>query len=130
MQQASCRSKTGSSGPPSSNRSAVSVSHRQFRGSFPIPIIIHKDGSVKARNADATVWNRDLKDALVEAINKWKYKPYLVDGQPVEVAWTVIYILDGKPFVPSYERAQQQAVPSQQDSAPDGTNVPARRRWH
>lgn len=101
-----------------------------FRGSFPIPIIIHKDGSVKAKNDDTSLWNQDLKDALVAAINKWKYKPYLVDGQPVEVAWTVVYILDGKPFVPSYERTEPQTAPQQQDSPPDGSNAPARKRWH
>lgn len=101
-----------------------------FRGSFPIPIIIHKDGSVKARNEDTSFWSQDLKDSLVAAINKWKYRPYLVDGQPVGVAWTVVYVLDGKPFVPSYERAQTQTAPPQQDSPPDGSGAPAHRRWH
>ncbi len=100
-----------------------------FRGSFPIPVVIHKDGTVKARNDDTSFWTQGLKDALVVAINKWKYKPYLVDGQPVEVAWTVDYIIDGKPFVPSYERTEPQVVPAQQDSP--GTSSPsvARRRY-
>jgi hypothetical protein len=53
-----------------------------------------------------------------------------VDGQRVEVAWTVAYIIDGKPFVPSYARTEPQTVPPQQDSPPDGSNAPARRRWH
>jgi len=44
-----------------------------------------------------------LVDAAEQAINRWKYKPYLVDGQPIEVGFTVIYNLD-KPFVPSYNR--------------------------
>jgi hypothetical protein len=42
-------------------------------------------------------------DAAEIAISKWKFKPYLVDGQPIEVGFTVIYNLD-KPFVPSYNR--------------------------
>ena len=100
-----------------------------FRGTFPIPIIIHKDGTVKARNEDASVWNRDLKDALVRAIDKWKYKPYVVNGQPVEVAWTVVYIIDGKPFVPSYERTEPQVAPAQQDSPPASSPTSARRRY-
>ncbi len=101
-----------------------------FRGSFAIPVILHKDGSVKARNDDTSFWNQDLKDALVKAIDKWKYKPYLVDGQPVEVAWTVVYILDGKPFVPSYERIDPQTAPPQQDgSANQSTGAPSRRRY-
>jgi hypothetical protein len=100
-----------------------------FRGSFPIPIIIHKDGTVKARNEDASIWNQELKDALVRAIDKWKYKPYLVDGQPVEVAWTVVYIIDGKPFVPSYERTEPQVAPAQQDGPPGSSPSAARRRY-
>ncbi len=100
-----------------------------FRGSFPIPIIIRKDGSVKAKNEDATSWNQNLKDALVTAIDKWKYKPYLVDGQPVEVAWTAVYIIDGKPFVPSYERAEPQVAPAQQDSPESSSPGAARRRY-
>jgi len=100
-----------------------------FRGSFPIPIIIHKDGSVKARNDDTSFWTQGLKDALVLAINKWKYKPYLVDGQPVEVAWTVVYVIDGKPFVPSYDRAEPQVAPAQQDSPGGSSPSVARRRY-
>jgi Thioredoxin-like len=81
-----------------------------FRGTFLIPILIHKDGSVKAKNDDISFWSQDLKDALVSAINKWKYKPYMVDGQPVEVAMVVPYDVDGKPFVPSYERPKVTSV--------------------
>ncbi len=100
-----------------------------FRGSFPIPIIIHKDGSVKARNDDTSFWSQPLKDALVLAIDKWKYKPYLVNGQPVEVAWTVVYVIDGKPFVPSYERTEPQVAPAQQDSPGSSSPSVARRRY-
>ncbi len=100
-----------------------------FRGSFPIPIVIHKDGTVKARTEDASTWNQDLKDALVRAIDKWKYKPYVVNGQPVEVAWTVVYIIDGKPFVPSYKRTEPQVAPAQQDSPPGSSPTAARRRY-
>ena len=100
-----------------------------FRGSFPIPIIIHKDGTVKARNDDTSFWPQGLKDALVSAIEKWKYKPYLVNGQPVEVAWTVVYIIDGKPFIPSYERTEPQVAPAQQDTPGNSSPNVARRRY-
>jgi len=100
-----------------------------FRGSFPIPIIIHKDGSVKARNDDTSFWSQPLKDALVAAIDKWKYKPYLVNGQPVEVAWTVVYVIDGKPFVPSYERTEPQVAPAQQDSPGNSSPSVSRKRY-
>ncbi|MGA8090717.1 MAG: hypothetical protein WCA10_25815 [Terracidiphilus sp.] len=101
-----------------------------FRGSFPVPIIIHKDGTVKARSEEAFIWSQDLKDALVRAIDKWKFKPYLVDGQPVEVGWTVVYVIDGKPFVPSYERTEPQVAPAQQESAPGSSPAARRRRGH
>jgi hypothetical protein len=103
-----------------------------FRGAFPIPITIHKDGTVKARTEEAFFWSQNLKDALVSAVNKWKYKPYLVSGRPVDVAWTVVYIIDGKPFVPSYERTAPQVVPAQDDGAPGSSspNVSRRRYGH
>jgi hypothetical protein len=76
-----------------------------YRGMIPVRIVIHKDGSVRAKVQGAEVFFRhDLTDAIEFAVNKWKYKPYLVEGQPVEVVITVPYVIDGKPFVPSYER--------------------------
>lgn len=101
-----------------------------FRGTFLIPVTIHKDGSVKAHSEGATAWNQELRDALAAAVNKWKFKPYLVDGQPVEVAWTVAYILDGKPFIPSYQRTTPQIAPPQQDGPGDAGTPAPRRRWH
>jgi len=74
------------------------------RGSFPVPILIRKDGSVKPNPEKQQMWPPDLIDAIELALAKWKYKPYLVDGAPVEVEITVSYNVDGKPFVPSYDR--------------------------
>jgi hypothetical protein len=28
----------------------------------------------------------------------------MIDGQPIEVQYSVAYLVDGKPFVPSYQR--------------------------
>jgi hypothetical protein len=42
--------------------------------------------------------------AIDNAVSRWKYKPYTVDGEPVEVEFRVIYNVDGKPFVPQVER--------------------------
>jgi hypothetical protein len=67
-----------------------------------VPIVIKKDGSVKVITKEIMADDR-VKDAAEDAINHWKYRPYLVDGQPVEVGYTVYYNLD-KPFVPSYNR--------------------------
>ena len=39
-------------------------------------------------------------DAVSNAVSRWKYEPYVVEGSPVEVEFRVIYNVDGKPFVP------------------------------
>jgi hypothetical protein len=51
-----------------------------------------------------------VRDAIEHAVNKWKYKPYLVGGQPVEVGITIPYALGTKKFVPSYEKAKAAAA--------------------
>jgi hypothetical protein len=71
-----------------------------YSGKIMVPIVIKKDGSVKVI-AKEMMAEQPVKDAAEDAIDHWKYKPYLVDGQPVEVGYTVSYNLD-KPFVPSY----------------------------
>lgn len=75
-----------------------------FRGVLMVPVIIRKDGTVKVTGGVGPGRGQALFDAVVIAVGKWKYKPYLVDGAPVEAAFTVRYRVDGKPFVPSYER--------------------------
>jgi hypothetical protein len=61
---------------------------------------------VKADLEFANAPNEEVRDAIEHAVNKWKYKPYLVDGQPVEVGITIPYALGTKNFVPSYEKAK------------------------
>jgi len=77
-----------------------------YRGTINIPIIIRKDGSVKVLHGFSSnifMANMNVIDAVGTAVAKWKYKPYIVDGQVVEPQITVHYVIDGKPFVPSYE---------------------------
>ncbi len=88
-----------------------------YQGTAPVPVLIHKDGTVKVQVDQMgpgsifmlSGW-RELKDALMNAVGQWKYKPYIVDGQPIEVGVTVMYPLDGKPFVPAYERLKPASV--------------------
>ena len=49
--------------------------------------VISKEGDV----TELTVTSGDplLADAAVKAVRKWKYKPYLLDGKPVEIETTV-----------------------------------------
>ena len=88
-----------------------------YQGTAPVPVLVRKDGTVKVRVEEMGAGSismllgwRDLKDALANAVGQWKYKPYIIDGQPVEVGFTVMYPLGGKPFVPAYERSKPAAV--------------------
>ncbi|HUX46309.1 MAG TPA: thioredoxin family protein [Terracidiphilus sp.] len=80
-----------------------------FRGLAIVPAVIQKDGNVKVRGIAGFIPplhspdSQSLSDAICDAVKKWRYKPYLVDGQPVEVAYNIPYSIDGKPFVPVYE---------------------------
>jgi TonB family protein len=49
--------------------------------------IIAEDGSVK--RVHVTEGDSRLRAAAVEAVYKWRYRPYLVDGQPTEVTTTI-----------------------------------------
>ena len=97
-----------------------------YRGTFNVPILIRKDGTVKILPG-ANIYPQELKDALQSAVAKWKYKPYTVDGQVVEPQITVGYVIDGKPFVPSYERPKPVSVvtdPGDYTSAYDPKRAP------
>jgi hypothetical protein len=89
--------------PPSKNSTSFGKGSQYFSGVITVPILIKKDGSVKVNYSGIFPPAPALKDAAEDAINHWKYKPYLVDGQPIDVGYTVFYNLD-KPFVPSYNR--------------------------
>ena len=74
--------------------------HLPYRGSLAFPVIIRKDGSVKVEGGVSGGALQYIWDAVSNAVGRWKYEPYLVEGQPVEVEFRVIYNVDGKPFVP------------------------------
>lgn len=78
-----------------------------FRGLAVVAVIIQKDGSVKLHGGLVAfappVYSQELSDAITNAVKKWRYKPYLVNGEPVEVGYNVEYAVDGKPFVPIYD---------------------------
>lgn len=105
------------------------LERKPFRGTLVVPITIRKDGSVKTAEPGRNSVIQALMDAAEDAINKWKFKPYIVDGQPVEVSYSVHYVLDGKPFVPSYERPKDRPVVTALDdfsSAYDPKRDPAK----
>lgn len=81
--------------------------HTPYRGPIFAPIIIHKDGSVTVEKLAQYGYFEAIFDALTNAVDRWKFKPYLIGGQPAEVEYHVQYTVDGKPFVPSYEHSAQ-----------------------
>ena len=52
-----------------------------------LEVVVGKDG--KVLNARKISGPEDLVPAAVEAVKKWKYRPYLINGEPIEVDTTV-----------------------------------------
>ncbi len=59
----------------------------RVQGSVVMQALISKDGTVKL--VHVTEGDSRLRSAAEEAVYKWRYRPYVLNGQPVEVATTV-----------------------------------------
>ena len=59
----------------------------RMRGEVVMQAIISKDGTIE--NVHVIKGHRLLRGAATNAVRTWRYRPYLVDGRPVEVATTV-----------------------------------------
>jgi TonB family protein len=59
----------------------------RMRGEVVMKAIISKDGKIE--NVHVIKGHRLLRGAATNAVRGWRYRPYLVDGRPVEVATTV-----------------------------------------
>jgi hypothetical protein len=69
-----------------------------------VPVFIQKDGTVKLQRGVSDVGTlQGVFEAVYKAVRKWKFKPYLVDGQPVEVDYYLPYEITD-PYVPSYQK--------------------------
>jgi hypothetical protein len=66
------------------------------RGTIILHAVISKDGDVKTLEVvSGQAW---LQGPVVDAVKQWKYRPYQVDGQPIEVQTTItMNFLLGKP---------------------------------
>ena len=64
----------------------VEAKDRHITGDVVLDFVIDRNGGVK----DLIVVSGDpvLAQAAVEAAQQWKYKPYLLNGEPVEVETT------------------------------------------
>ena len=59
----------------------------RMRGEVIMKAIISKDGTIKT--VHVVKGHRLLRGAATNAVRSWRYRPYLVNGRPVEVATTV-----------------------------------------
>jgi protein TonB len=56
---------------------------RRVQGVVALDVQIGGDGAVK--NIAVVEGDPELADAAVEAVRQWRYRPYTVDGKPVEM---------------------------------------------
>ena len=59
----------------------------RIQGTVQLAATISKDGSVT--NVKQTSGDPNLGRAAMDAVKQWKYKPYVLDGHPVEVQTTI-----------------------------------------
>jgi periplasmic protein TonB len=64
---------------------AARASHAE--GQVLMQVVINKDGTVG--HIHVLEGDPVLRSAAAEAVSKWRYRPYVVNGQPVEVSTTV-----------------------------------------
>jgi Gram-negative bacterial TonB protein C-terminal len=76
---------------------AAAMKSQSF-GTIVVPVLIQKNGHIKI-NGDT--WGDPLLvQSAKDAIVRWRYEPYSIDGEVVEVTTTLKYVFDAKPFVP------------------------------
>lgn len=66
----------------------------QIQGRVALDVVINKEGYIQ--NIMLISGHPMLAPAAINAVKQWEYKPYLVNGQPVEVETQVVVIFDLK----------------------------------
>ncbi|MDQ1454185.1 MAG: hypothetical protein QOK38_4051 [Acidobacteriaceae bacterium] len=69
---------------------------KKIQGAVVLDVIIGKDGAVENIRVQKTP-DESLAKSALDAVHTWRYRPYLLNGEPVEVETTVnvIYNLEG-----------------------------------
>ena len=70
----------------------------RVQGTVVLSATISKTGEIAA--VDVVSGPPLLQSAAVDAVKQWQYKPFSVDGQPVEVE-TTIHVVFGEGFSPA-----------------------------
>jgi TonB family protein len=60
---------------------------KKIQGTVKLQVIVRKDGTVTVQN----VWKGDpaLSAAAIEAVRQWRYDPWQINGQPIELPTTI-----------------------------------------
>ena len=74
----------------------MAASVKQEHGIVYIPVVIKKDGGVK--NNGGAQGPPDLAEAAGDCVGNWKFEPFKLDGEAIDVSDILIYNYDGKPF--------------------------------
>jgi TonB family protein len=84
-----------------------------IQGTVVLKALINKLGDVE--NLQVVSGPRELMTSAIDAVRQWKYKPYLLNGEPIEVETTITV---------NYQMAG--AVPMAQNEGPDAAGVVAK----
>lgn len=87
----------------------MSAANSRESGTVMIPVVIRKDGSVKSGGAFGQYG--DLNEAGSDCVGNWKFEPFKLDGQPVDVTDTIIIMYNNGPFKGQPEFASQPPAP-------------------
>jgi hypothetical protein len=71
----------------------------QEHGIVTIPIVVRKDGSVKSNGP--AMGPPHLAMAAGDCVGNYKFEPFKIDGQPVDVSDALLYDFENKAFSPS-----------------------------
>jgi len=60
-----------------------------LEGTVVLQTVISKEGAPLSLNSQSSDVNRAFVDAAIDAVKQWRYKPTLLNGEPVEVITTI-----------------------------------------
>jgi protein TonB len=65
------------------------MKEQRLEGTVVLQAVISKEGVPDSLNSENAGTNRSFVDAAIDAVKQWRYKPTLLNGQPVEVITTI-----------------------------------------
>ena len=65
------------------------MKEQRLEGVVVLQAVISTDGVPMSLNSQSADTNRSFVDAAIDAVRQWRYKPTLLNGQPVEVITTI-----------------------------------------